>query len=143
MLVCTADPIYFLHLAIVITRTRRLTLDKSIYLGPVLQKIFLCRNGKKCLALFSRERTENSLCLSHRVSVIIHAWMASERRIFLIIHFFFFNVFKQATIIPDIYLPFWSWNLSCKYHLSSDLSINLIDIVHGKYLRYKLTEILG
>lgn len=38
MLVCTAEPIYLLYLAVVITRTRRLTLDKSIYLGPVLQK---------------------------------------------------------------------------------------------------------
>ena len=38
MLVCTAAPSYFLYLAIVITRTRRLTLDKSSYLGPVLQK---------------------------------------------------------------------------------------------------------
>lgn len=45
MLVCTADPVYCLYLAIVITGMRRLTLDKKFYLGPVAKYSYIEMEG--------------------------------------------------------------------------------------------------
>lgn len=67
MLVCIATHSYFLYLAIVISRTRRLTLDKSSYLGPVLQKyssvemvgtVYHCSVGRRLNTCYVSHHTE-------------------------------------------------------------------------------------
>ena len=121
MLVCTAAPSYFLYLAIVITRTRRLTLDKSSYLGPALQKIFICWNGRDCLPLSCRERAEHLLCLHHTEQLWLSMlrWHLNEE--YFKVNFFLLQCFQTGNNYLNFFLPFWSWNLSFKYHLPRTL----------------------